>query len=251
MINELRHQQMRQHGGCRAPARCRHRRCWRLGNRIARGAGIFRPDVLDHLEVARHVIQNLGHVLTEFVHALAAVGALAGAIIGRLMHDLLARQMIGQRQALWLAGLADRNHRFGGISISIGFRGPFGLTGFQLLEPQFQLLDLARDPLRRTAKLHAAQLGDLKLQLLDLQRLVLHREFRHLQLALAGQGEGVQFSWIGGQFGGGERHGETIFSHTLVNHIQIRIGALSDKHWSTRSRRHYCAAPVHCLDQHR
>jgi hypothetical protein len=53
--------------------------------------------------VSRHVIQNLGHVFAEFVHALAAVGAVTGTVIGRLMHDLLARQMIGQRQALWLA----------------------------------------------------------------------------------------------------------------------------------------------------
>ena len=56
---------------------------------------MFWPDVPDHLEVARHVIQNLRHVLSKLGHALAAVRAFASAVIGRLMHDLLAWQMIG------------------------------------------------------------------------------------------------------------------------------------------------------------
>jgi hypothetical protein len=75
------------------------------------------------------------------------------------------------------------------------------------------LLDLAGDALRRAAKLHAAQLGDLQPELLDLQCLVLHREFRHLQLALAGQCESAQRDHIVGQFGGGERHARSIFGH--------------------------------------
>ena len=131
------------------------------------------------------------------------------------MHDLLARQMIGQRLALRLGALADRSHGFGGIGLSFGFRGGFGLAGFQFLKPQFELLDLAGDAFRRAAKLHAAQLGDLQLELLDLQRLVLHRELRHLQLALAGQCEGAQRDHIGGQFGRGERHAQTISGHIL------------------------------------
>src|SRR5208337_1915232 len=195
--------------------------------------------------------QNLGHVLAELGHPLAAVGAFAGAVIGGLMHDLLARQMVRQRLALRLAALADRSHRFGGIGLSFGFRGGFGLAGFQFLKPQFELLDLAGDALRRAAKLHAAQLGDLQLELLDLQRLVLHRELRYLKLALAGQGEGAQRDHLGGQFGGGERHARSIFGHILVNHSKIRIGALSDQHWSARRRQRYRAAPVHRLDQHR
>ncbi len=119
-------------------------------------------------QVAGHVIQNLGDVLAKLAHPLAAVGALTGAVIGRLMHDLLARQMIGQRLALWFGTFANRSHRFGGIGLSFGFRGGFGLAGFQFLKTQFELLDLPGDPLRRAAKLHAAQLGDLQLELLDL-----------------------------------------------------------------------------------
>ena len=207
MIDKLRHQQMRERGWCRTATWCRHCRGWGLGDRITGGAGIFRPDVADHLEVARHIIQNLGDVLTQFGHALAAVGTLAGAILGWLMHHLLARQMLRQWLALWLGPLADRWRRIG--NLSLGFRNDLGLAGFQFLQPQFKLFDLAAAPLRRAAKLHAPQLGNLELELFDLQRFVLNREFRHLQLTLAGQGKGAQFIRIGGQFGRGERHGPT------------------------------------------
>ena len=114
------------------------------------------------------------------------------------MHDLLARQMIGQWLARWLAAFADRSLGFGGSGLSFGFRRDFGLSGFQFLKAQFELFDLTADAFRRAAKLHAAQLGDLQFEFLDLQRLVLHREFRHFQFALAGQCEGVQFGGISG-----------------------------------------------------
>ena len=206
MIAVFRHQQMRQHGGGGATTRSGHRRGRCLGNRIAGGAGKFGPDVPDYLEVAGHVIQHFGDILAELGHSLAAVGAFTGAVIGRVVHDLLARQMIGQRLALRLAALADRSLGFGGVGLKFGFRRDFGLSGFKFLKTQFELFDLTADAFRRAAKLHAAQFGDLQFELLDLQRLVLHRELRHFQLALAGQGEGVQFGGISGQFGRGERH---------------------------------------------
>ena len=156
-------------------------------------AGIFRPHVTNDLEVPRHVIQHLGDVLAQLGHAATAVGAGAGAIVGRLMHDLLARQMIGQRLALRLvgacAGRCRRIRRFGAGGI-------FGRTGLQFLELELELLDLAADPLRRAAELHAPQLGDLEPQLLDLQRLQLNRGLRRLQLALAGQRERAQCGGI-------------------------------------------------------
>ena len=96
----------------------------------------------DYLEVAGHIIQNLRDVLAELGHPLAAVRAFTGAVIGWVMHDLVARQMIGQRLALWLAAFADRSHGFGGIDLSFGFRGRFGLSRFQFLKTQLELLDL-------------------------------------------------------------------------------------------------------------
>ena len=58
------------------------------------------------------------------------------------MHNLLARQMIGQRLSLRLGPFTDGDHRIG----RLGFRDGLGLAGFQFLKPQLELLDLARDP---------------------------------------------------------------------------------------------------------
>jgi len=49
-----------------------------------------------------------------------------GAIFGRLIHDLPARQMIRMQLALRIAALADRSHGAGGIGL--GLRGDFGLA---------------------------------------------------------------------------------------------------------------------------
>ncbi len=97
-------------------------------------------------------------------------------------------QVIGQRLALWFFALRDGGGRF--IALHAG--DVLGLAGLQLLQLQFQLLDLTGNPLRRTAKLHPAQLGNLEAQFFNLQRLHLHRELCRLQLALAGQREGAQ-----------------------------------------------------------
>jgi hypothetical protein len=68
-----------------------------------------------------------------------------------LVHDLLARQMIGQWLALGLRPFTDGRCGFGGIGFCFGNRRGFGLAGFQFLKPQFELLDLSRDPFRRAA----------------------------------------------------------------------------------------------------
>ena len=218
VVAVLRHQQMRERGRCGTPARGRHRRCRSLSDRIARAAGIFRPNVTNDLEVSGHIIQHLGHVLAELGHSLAAVRAGAGAIACRLMHDILSRQMIGQRLALrLLARSRSRCRRF----LGFGAGDVFGLAGLQFLELEFELGDLAGDPLRRATELHSAQLGDLEFQLLDLQRLELHRRLRRLQLALAGQREGTQCGGIIRQFGRGERHVLNLSGPQLANQNRI------------------------------
>jgi len=205
VIAIFRDQQMRQHGGSGAAPRRRHRRCGRLGNGITGAAGIFGPHVADHLEVARHVIQHLGHVLAQLAHATAAGRADAGAITLGLMQHLLARQMIGERLTLWFFPHASWRLGLAGF-------GPgdiLGRAGLQLFKLQLQLFDLAGDALGGPAKLHPAQPGNLKAQFFDLQRLQLHRGLGRLQLTLAGQREGAQGGWISGQFGRGERHAQT------------------------------------------
>jgi hypothetical protein len=194
---------MRQQARRGAPARGGHRRCRRLGDGVA---GIFRPDVADDLEVPRYVVEHFGHVLAELAHAAAARRTGAGAIIGGLMHHLLARQMIRQRLAGRFVACTGRCRGLGGF----GLGGVFGSLGFQRLEPQFELGDLVVDPFRRAAELHPPQLGNLELELFDLQGLVLHRQLGRPQLVLAGQGEGTQRGRIGRQFSRGERHGHSL-----------------------------------------
>jgi hypothetical protein len=115
-----------------------------------------------------HVVQHLGHILTEPGHPATTVGAGAGAVVGRLMHDFLAWEMLGKRIAL--RPVSVRGGWWLGINC-LGAGGVFGRAGFQFLELELELLDLAADPFGGPAKLHATQLGDLEPQLLDLQRL--------------------------------------------------------------------------------
>jgi hypothetical protein len=63
-----------------------------------------------------------------------------------LRHDVLARQMVRQRFALWLR--LGRIARRLGWRLGFGAGGVRGVAGFQLLKPQLELLDLAGDPLR-------------------------------------------------------------------------------------------------------
>jgi hypothetical protein len=193
---------MRQHG---ATARRRHRRCGRLGNGIAGAAGIFRPHVADRLEAAGHVVQHRGHVLAQLAHAAAAGRANAGAVTLALMEDLKARQVIGERLALWL-------RTRGGWSFGLNGLDPgdlFGLAGLQFPKLQLQLFNLARNALRGPAKLHPAQLSDPKAQFFNLQRLERHHRLSGLQLTPAGRREGAQGGGMSGQFGSGERHAQT------------------------------------------
>ncbi len=231
-----------------APAGGRHRRCRSLGDRIARAAGIFRPNVTNDLEVSGHIVQHLGHVLAEPGHSLAACRAGTRAIVLRLMHDIVSRQMIGQRLALGPGTFADRCRLILGFSAG----NVFSLAGLQFLEPEFELLDLAADPLRRPAKLHSPQLGDLEFQLLDLQRLDLHRRLCRLQLALTGQreacpcgGRGHAVRWDRSADRPWRATCDNLPRPKLSNENQYRIGALSDQHWPNRQRRRYSAAPIH------
>ena len=100
--------------------------------------------------------------------------------------------------------------RWSGNGLRFGRDGDdlFGFAGFQLLEPQFELLDLPGQPLRGAAELHPPQLGDLEFELLDFQGAQLDGELGRLQLrrrrrqfALHGQGKGPQRCGIGGQIG--------------------------------------------------
>ena len=70
---------------------------WQVGRRrlydpLARAAAQLRPDMADHLQASRDLLQYLGDVLADLGKAGAAA---AGADRTGMVHDLLARQVIG------------------------------------------------------------------------------------------------------------------------------------------------------------
>jgi hypothetical protein len=70
------------------------------------------------------------------------------------MHDLLARQVIGQWPAGRLAGVAEQNRRIRDCT------GAFSLV--QVLQTKLKLFDLTIQLLRRPAELHAPQTRQLR-----------------------------------------------------------------------------------------
>ena len=141
------------------------RRRRRLGDRLAGPARVLLAHVLDHLPLARHQLQRLGHVLAQLAQRAAA--ARAGR--RRRVDHALARQMLGQRPARRLAPLEGlHRYRLGGRHLRL--RSPAEPASLLELE-QLQLeLVQQRAALRRLAELLVPQLGDRVLQLLDQQR---------------------------------------------------------------------------------
>lgn len=102
----------------------------------------------DDAEAGGHVVELLGDILADAPHRAAAIGAETG----RRVHDIFARQMIGQ----WLA------ERLGGVTRADDGRWCLG-DRFDLgvFESQLELVGFAGQALGRAAEVHAAELGDL------------------------------------------------------------------------------------------
>jgi hypothetical protein len=128
----------------------------------AAGATQLRPHRADHFEASRNVFQNLGDVFAERAQRSAAVRA---AFLLRCDRFGLARQFGGKRAARrFLCRLRIhgedrqlRGKRFGG-----------GLVRFEVFEPQFELRDVGVHLLRPLAEVHALELEDQQIQVLDL-----------------------------------------------------------------------------------
>jgi hypothetical protein len=128
----------------------------------------------DHLERGWHIFQHFGHILSQFAHLTATVGAGAR----RRVHFFLSRQMF--RQGTARRFLDESPH--GGRTLG----GLCTLILVQLIELKFKLLDLACNLLRGLSELQPFQLGDTGFQLGDLQALRLdlprqckHQRFKH------------------------------------------------------------------------
>lgn len=206
----------------------------------------------DHLKPAGDIVEDLGDVFAEPGHAAAALGAAASAIMLRFVHHLLTRQMVRKRFALWPVCLTDRQRPVFGDRLG----DLFGFARFQLLKPQFELLNLLGQPLRGAAKLHPPQFGDLEFELFDFQGAQLDGQLcclqlrgRRRQFALAGERKGPQGVGVGRQIGRGQRHDPLLSKAAEADQNRQRIPDLSNQHGSQRRGRCYRSPPIHRFDQ--
>ena len=152
-----------------APTRNRMRGRRRLGDGLAGPAGELLPHVLDHLPLARHDLQRLGHVLADLAQGAAA--ARTGR--RRRIDNPLTRQVVGKRPARWLAPFKALDlDRVGARrrACYLCRRLGFGRVLLEIGKLELKLLDQCA-PLRGLTEPFMAQLGDGELQLLDHQRL--------------------------------------------------------------------------------
>ena len=105
VVAVLRHQHVCQHPGSGEATADRQLRSGCLGDALALSARQLRPHMADDAERARHVIQHLGDVFTEWTQCATTLWAGAW----RSMRDNIARQVLRQRPAHRLAafGLAS------------------------------------------------------------------------------------------------------------------------------------------------
>ena len=97
-VEVLRDQHMREQAGAGPALLDRQVGRRRLQDRLAGAAGVAGPDVADHLQPRRDLLEDLGDVLAEPGQA-REVGAAAATGGGGLVEDRLARQVLRQRLA--------------------------------------------------------------------------------------------------------------------------------------------------------
>ena len=123
----------------------------------------FGAHMANHHETGGHILQHLRDIFAQLAQLALTFRAYR---FFRLVPARLSRKMIRQCAP---RGLRCRRSRRGGDRSRFWRVGLFlAAIRFQFLQPQLQLLDLPRELLRLTPKLHAMQLGQQQLQMLDL-----------------------------------------------------------------------------------
>ena len=128
------------------------------------------------LEPAGAVFQDLGDVLAHLAQR-AAAGA-AGAAPGGQVLDIPPRQAVRQRLATTAPCLLLGRLGTGRLVLGVILAARSSDVGQHLVEPQLQLLDLARQALRRWPEPLVPEPRDLHPQPLRLECLGLQAEFR-------------------------------------------------------------------------
>ena len=165
--------------------------------RLAVAAAQLRPHMHHDLEVRGDVFQHLALLVADLAHAL---GSARRADAGAGMSDDLARKMIGQRATIARARRTDRRRRSRRRRVRRLLSRLVRRLGFlDVADRLFEPVDLSVELLRRLAEAGAAQRRQLRLQLLDMQRL-------GVELGLQSRRERAQRVRVRRQFRSGERH---------------------------------------------
>ena len=124
------------------------------------------------------------------------------------MHDLLARQMIRQRLALRLARRGRHRVRGRSAASAWAISSASPVSSSSSCSSSCSIWRVIRSDERPNCMRRSLAIWNLSFSISSV--LELHRELSGLQLALAGQRKGAQRGRIGGQFGRGERHGDSL-----------------------------------------
>jgi hypothetical protein len=160
VLPELRLQDHRQQLGPGTPAGDRVERRRRLGDRLARPAGEFLPNRLDHLPLPWDHLERLGDCLAKLGQFALAAWTFSWA----RDDDPLARQMRRQGTADRLGARASVA-RLGGRFRVRGLR--LGGLGLKLLKLQLELVQEPAAALGGRAEAVALQLGNQQLEVCD------------------------------------------------------------------------------------
>jgi len=173
VIRILRYQDVGEEARTCQAARDRPAGRWRLYDLLTVGTGELRAHVPDHLVAPGQELDHLADIFAEAAQCPAAGGTGAR----RLMHNLFAGQVIGERAADWLLRrlLRSRPHVFGLL----------GKARFEILERQLHLRDALVELFGGAAEPCALQTSNLKTQLLKLERLGDKKRFCDLKCAAA------------------------------------------------------------------
>ena len=222
VVGVLGHQHMREQPGTGTAALDRHGGHRHLDDALTRAAAETWSDVAHDAERGRDVVELLGYVLAHAPHGTAAIGTHAR----RLVQNLLARQMLRKRLAMWLGGVASTRNR--GRDLGRRF-------GFGLFQSEFQLVGFAGKALGRAAKRHAPEPGDLHAKL--------------FQLCVRDDEHGLEQLHVVGQRGGIEQH-DRLYQSGIAHARENRRKACFLPR-QRRLGRPDRVPPVHAFKQHR
>ena len=184
----------------------RQRRHRRLDDGLAGPAAHLRAHMHDALEVGSNVFEHLALVGADPAELLSAAGR---AHARRFVDDGLHRQMVGQGRAE--RRLARLRRRCGGLARlrlhDSGARERLGGALFEIVDHEFELLDLRLEFFGGTAEAGATKNGELRAQLLDHQRLGVNLGPEPGDVALQIAGDAAQIVGIAGQIRRRRRHG--------------------------------------------